>query len=111
MDILGCHPQQHLTGTAKLTELAENKPDDLLQSAVRIKAEANMTIPNVACRSRDSQLSAFGFRSCRLVHTRTNDAQFELADTPLHAKQQAIVRTAWIVDTIVINHTRLDQSA
>lgn len=58
MDVLGCHPQQHLARAAELAELLEDKPDDLLQPSIGIKTETNMAVPAIADRCRDSQFAS-----------------------------------------------------
>ena len=79
MDILRCHPQQHLAGAAELTELLKDKPDHVLQSPIRIKTETDMPIPGVADRRGNPQFAALGLRSCRLIiiHSRADDPQLE----------------------------------
>ena len=111
MDILRCHPQQHLAGAAQLTELLEHQPDYLLQPPIRIEAETDVPVPGVADRDRDPQLAALRFRSCRLVHPGSDNPQLELADAPLHAKQQAVVRPAGVVHAIEVDDTGFHQSA
>ena len=78
---------------------------------IRIEAETDVPIPGVADRDRDPQLAAPRLRSCRLVHSGSDDAQLELADAALHAEQQAIVRAARIVDAVEIDDAGLDQPA
>jgi hypothetical protein len=48
MDVLRRHPQQDLTGAAQLTKLLKDEPNHLLQSAIGIEAETDLTIPGVA---------------------------------------------------------------
>src|SRR5438552_1431725 len=87
VDVLRRHPQQHLAGAAEFTKLLKDKPDHPLQPLIRIEAEADVPVPGVADRTRDPQLATLGFRSCSLVHPRSDDPQLELADTSLHAEQ------------------------
>src|SRR6202049_3687429 len=58
MDVMRCHPQQHLAGAAEFTELVKDKPDHLLQPPIWIEAETDMPIPGVADRRGDLQLAA-----------------------------------------------------
>jgi hypothetical protein len=100
-----------LAGAAQLTELLEHQPDYLLQPPIWIEAEADVPVPRVADWDRDPQLAALRFRSCRLVHPGSNNPQLELADAPLHAKQQAVVRPAGVVHAIEVDDTGIHQSA
>src|SRR5260221_564837 len=63
VDDLRRHPQQHLAGAAQFTELLEHQPDYLLQPPIRIETEADVPVPGIADRDRDSQLAALRFRS------------------------------------------------
>ena len=91
--LAGANPDgTFVKSTAEQAELLKHEPNHLLQPAIRIKAETDIPIPGVADRRRDPQLATTRLRSCRLVHSRSDDPQLELADAPLHAEQQAVVR-------------------
>ena len=47
VDVLRCHPQQHLAGAAEFTELLKDKPDHLLQPSIRIEVEADVPVPGM----------------------------------------------------------------
>jgi hypothetical protein len=92
-------------------ELLEHQPDHLLQASIRIEAEADVPVPGVADRDRDPQLAALRFRSCRLIHPGSDDSQLELADAPLHAEQQTVVRPARVVYAIEVDDPGIHESA
>jgi hypothetical protein len=46
-----------------------------------------------------------------IEHAGADHAELELADAPLHAQQEAIVRAAGIVDAIEVDDPCLDEAA
>ena len=82
-----------------------------MQPAIGIEAETDVAIPGVADWSRDPQLAAPRLRSCRLVHSGSDDVQLELADAALHAEQQAVVGAARVVHTVEVDDAGFHQSA
>src|SRR4051812_9145880 len=105
------HRQQDLACTAELAEADEDQPDHFLDPPVRIKAEADLAMPDVADRHADTQLAASRLGTGGIEHTRPQHAELELADAALHTEQQPIVRPAGVVDPVHIDHPRLDQPA
>ena len=101
----------HLARAAELAEALEDQSDRLLQTQVRIEAEPDLAMPDIADRHADPQLAPARLRPGGVEHARAEHAELELADAALHAKQQAIVRPAGIIDAVEIDDPRLDQPA
>ena len=100
-----------LARAAELAEPLEHLSDRLLQSDVRIEAEPDLAMPDIADRHADPQLAPAGLRPGGVEHARADHAELELADAALHAKQQTIVRSAGIIDAVEVDDPRLDQPA
>jgi hypothetical protein len=111
VDSLGEHRQQNLPCAAQLAEAGEDQPDHLLDPQVGIEAKTDLTMPEVADRHADPELTAPRLGAGGIEHPSTEHAEFELADAALHAEQQSIVRPAGVVDPVKIDHSRLDQAA
>jgi len=103
--------QMRLARAAKLAEPRKHQPDRLLQPEVRVEAEAEVSMPDIADRHADPQLTPARLRSRGVVHARTDHAELELADAALHSKEQPIVRPAGVVDAVEVDHPSLDQPA
>lgn len=108
---LGGQRQQRLPGAGEKAESLEDQPDRLLQPLVRIEAETDLTMPDISHRYRDPEFTTTRLRLGGVEHARTKHAELELADAALHTQKQAIVRPARIVDTVEIDHPRLNQTA
>ena len=103
--------QMRLACAAELAEPLEHQSDRLLQANVRIEAEPDLAMPDIADRHADPQLAPAGLRPGGVEHARADHAELELADAALHAKQQTIVRAAGIIDAVEVDDPRLDQPA
>jgi hypothetical protein len=57
MHPFGRHRQQGLTRAAQFAEAAKDEADRFLEPQVRIKAKANLAMPDVADRYADAQLT------------------------------------------------------
>jgi hypothetical protein len=68
-------------------------------------------MPEVADRNADAQFAAARFGTGGVEHARPQHAEFELADGPLHAEQEAIIRPTGIVDAVQVDDTCIDQAA
>jgi len=68
-------------------------------------------MPDGADRHADAQFAAPRFGSGGVEHAGAQHAKLELADAALHAEQEPIVRPAGIVDSVEVDHARLDQAA
>ena len=108
---VGHQRQMRLACAAELAEPFEHPSDRLLQANVRIEAEPDLAMPDIADRHADPQLAPAGLRPGGVEHARADHAELELADAALHAKQQTIVRAAGIIDAVEVDDPRLDQAA
>jgi hypothetical protein len=61
LDVCISGPEEQLTRTSKLSELAEHQFDGLAYSLIRIDLDLINVVPAVPRRKRKAQLSAFGF--------------------------------------------------
>ena len=100
MHPLDLERQMHLPGAAQFAEALENPAGDFLDAAIRIEAQADLPMPDIADRHGDPEFPSAGLRSRGVQHPRSQDAKFELADAALHAQQQAIVGTARVIDAV-----------
>jgi hypothetical protein len=111
MYLLGCKRQMHLAGAAKFSEALEDPADDFLHAAIRIEAETDLPMPDIADRHGNSEFTPSGLRPCGIQHPRSQNAEFKLADAALHAQEQAVIRPTWVIDTIGVYNTGVDQTA
>jgi hypothetical protein len=82
-----------------------------VQLCVHPAMASSSALTPIADRNRDFRHATLCLGPCCVQHASSQDAKLELADTALRAEQQAIVRTAWIVDAVKIDDARLDQPA
>jgi hypothetical protein len=66
--------QMHLPGTPEFAEPLENPADDFLDTAIRIEAQADLPMPDIADRYRDPEFRSAGLRSRGIQHPRSEDA-------------------------------------
>jgi hypothetical protein len=64
MHLRGLQRQMHLAGTAKLAKALEDVAGDLLNTAIRIEAEANLTVPDIADRHGNPQFAPTSLGAC-----------------------------------------------
>jgi hypothetical protein len=98
-----------LPSAAQLPEATKDQSGCFLNPHVGIEAQSNLTMPNVAYRNGNPQLSPPRLRAGGVEHPRAQDAQLELANAALHPEQKAIVGATRVVDTIEIDDARLDE--
>jgi hypothetical protein len=108
MDLLGRERQHHLARAAELAEPLKDQPDRLPQTDVRIKAETDLSMPDIADRHADPQLAAKGLGTGGFEHPCAEHAEFELADAALHAQEQSVVGATWVVNTVQVDDTGFD---
>jgi hypothetical protein len=101
----------HPAAAAEFTEASKDRTDRFLDAAVRIEAEANLPMPDIADRYAQPELTSLCLGTCGVQHSRPQNTEFEFTDTALHAQQQTIVRTTRITDTIEINDAGIDETA
>lgn len=101
----------HLPGAAQFAEALKDRAADFLHAAIRIEAEANLPMPDIADRYGKPELASSGLGPCGVQHSRSQNAKFEFADAALHAQQQTIIRTTGIIDAVEINDTGIDETA
>ena len=111
VQLLAGQPEQDLSGTAQLPELVENDPDHLLHAPVGVESGDAVRFPDVADWHLDPQLATLRLAPQSLRHAVSQDAQLELADGALHAKQQAVVGPARIIHLFAIDDPGTDQAA
>ncbi|GGB13745.1 hypothetical protein GCM10011491_46770 [Brucella endophytica] len=92
-------------------EAGEDRPDHLLQPQIRIKPEPRFSMPDVTEWNGKAQFATPRLRSGRIEHSGSQHAEFELADTSLHAQQEPIIGSTWIVDAVMVNDAGFDQAA
>src|SRR5215213_10107919 len=111
MHLLGLERQMHLTGAAKFTEALEDPAGDFLHAAIRIEAETDLSMPDIADRHRNPEPTSSGLGPCGIQHPRTQNAELELTDAALHAQQQPIIRATRIIDAIEVDDASVDETA
>src|SRR5271166_2768208 len=80
MHLLGLERQMHPAGAAKLAEALENPVGDFLHAAIRIEAETDLSMPDIADRHGDPEFASSGLGPCGIQHPRTENAEFKLTD-------------------------------
>jgi hypothetical protein len=111
MHLLGLECQMHLPGAAKFTEALEDPAGDLLDAAIRIKAETNLSMPDKANRHGNPEFTSAGLGPRGIQHAGAQDTKLKFADAALHAQKQTIIRPARIVDAIEIDDASIDKTA
>ena len=101
----------HLPAAAQFAEALKDRAGDFLNAAIRIEAEANLPMPDVADWYGKPELASSGLGPCGVQHSRSQNAKFEFADAALHAQQQPIIRTTGIIDAIEIDDAGIDETA
>jgi hypothetical protein len=75
----------HLPGTAELAEALEDPAGDLLDAAIRIEAETDLTMPDKANRHGNPEFASAGLGPRRVQHARAQNTKLEFADAALHS--------------------------
>ena len=68
MHSLGLESQMHLPGTAQFAEALENPAGDFLDPAIRIEAQADLPMPDIADRHGNPEFPPAGLRSRGVQH-------------------------------------------
>lgn len=68
-------------------------------------------MPDITERHRQAQLAPARLRPGGIEHPGPEHTQLELADTALHAQEQAIIGQTGIVGTVVVDDAGFDKSA
>ena len=68
MHPLGSERQMDLPSAAEFAEALENPAGDFLDTTIRIKAQTNLPIPDIADRHGNSKFPSAGLRSCSIQH-------------------------------------------
>jgi hypothetical protein len=103
-------PDVHLSCTLQLGELGEDQLQGVLHAFVRILLYAIATDLHIAGGDTEDQRAAARLLLQRFLRTLAEHREFKLAHRALHAKQQPIVGMARIVDSVLIDDERADQS-
>src|ERR1700733_2880509 len=111
MHLLGLERQMHLPGAAKFAKALEDPAGDLLDAAVRIEAETDLSMPDIADRHGNPEFASTGLGPGGVQHPRTQNAEFKLTDAALHAEKQTIIWATRIVDAIKVDDAGIDEAA
>src|SRR5713226_1018623 len=111
MYLLGLERQMHLAGAAQFPKSLEDLAGDFLHSAIRIEAEADLSMPDIADRHGNPEFTASGLGSRGIQHPRSQNAELELTDAALHAQEQAIIRATRVVHAIKVDDAGIDETA
>src|SRR5712675_2429761 len=110
LDALLSQPDVHLSCTLQLGELGEDQLQGVLHAFVRILLYAIATDLHIASGDTEDQRAAARLLLQRFLRALAEHREFKLAHRALHAKQQPIVGMARIVDSVLIDDERADQS-
>lgn len=67
-------------------------------------------MPEIANRHADARFTALRLGIRGMQHARPKHVELEFANTALHAEQQPVVRSAWIVHAIKVDDPRLNET-
>jgi len=101
----------HLARAAKFAKSLENLAGSFLHAAIRIEAETDLSMPDIADRHGDPEFTSSGLGSCSIKHPRSQNAKLEFADAALHAQEQAIIRATRVVHAIEVDDAGIDETA
>src|ERR1700678_779208 len=111
MHLLGLERQMHLPGATKFAKALEDPADDLRDAAIRIEAETDLSMPDIADRHRNPEFTSAGLGPGGVQHPRTQNAEFKLTDAAFHTEKQTIVWATRIVDAIKVDVAGIDETA
>src|ERR1700761_5288770 len=101
----------HLPGTAEFAEAQEDPAGDLLDAAIRIETETNLSMPDKANRYRNPEFTSASLGARGVQHARAQHTKLEFANAALHSQKQTVVRTTWIVDAIEVDDAGINKAA
>src|SRR5213076_2699786 len=110
LDAFLSQPDVHLSCTLQLGELCEDQLQGVLHAFVRILLYAIATDLHIAGGDTEDQRAAARLLLQRFLRALAEHREFKLAHRALHAKQQPIVGMARIVDSVLVDDERADQS-
>src|SRR3954452_11850736 len=97
VDLIGRHREMHAASTAELPKSLEDLTDGFLDAQIGIEAEAEIAMPDVSDRHADAQLATPCLGPSGIQHPGAQNAELELADAALHAREQTVIRATRIV--------------
>ena len=100
-----------LSCASKQAKSTEDQSRRFLNPHVWIKTQADLSMPEIANRHRNPQFAAPGLRTGGVVHPCAKDAQFKLANAPLHTQEEPIIRPARIIDAVEVDDSGLYKAA
>ena len=103
-------PDVHLSRTLQLGELGEDQLQGVLHAFVRILLYAIATDLHIAGGDTEDQRAAARLLLQRFLRALAEHREFKLAHRALHTEQQPIIGMARIVDSVLVDHERADQS-
>jgi hypothetical protein len=104
-------PQMNLTQRLHLGELAKDEGERLLDAPIRVLVDLIVGHLHVTDGHREEQFSAPRLLLQRLQRPLTEDRELHLAHRALHTEQQPIVGMARVIDAILIDDERSDETA
>src|ERR1700757_1417460 len=110
LDALFSEPDVHLSCTLQFSELSEDKLEGFLHALIRILLYAIATDLHVAGGDTEDQRAAARLLLQRFLRALGEHRQFKFAHCALHPEQQPIVGMARIVDSVLVDDERVDQS-
>jgi len=100
----------HLPRTLELGEFREDELNGLLDALVRIPFDPAAPDFHIARGHAENQVAATRHLAQRLLRALAEQRQFEFAHRAFHTQQQSIVGMARIVDSVLVDEDRADQS-
>src|SRR5438132_10025797 len=108
-DILLPEPDQHLTDCLQFCELGEHKCDSILDPAIRVLLDTIICLHVADCHHRE-HLAAPSLLLHSFTRALTEHGKLHLAHGALHAEQQPVIGGTRIVDPILVDDERIDQT-
>ena len=103
-------PDVHLPRALELGEFREDELNGLLDALVRILFDPAAPDFHIARGHAENQVAATRHLAQRLLRALAEQRQFEFAHRAFHTQQQSIVGMARIVDSVLVDEDRADQS-
>ena len=103
-------PDMNLAGAAKLGELREHQPQGFPHSAVRVLLDPVAPGLHVARRNTEKKRATPRFLFQRLLRALAEQRQLQFAHRSLHPEQQPIIGMPRIVDSVLVDDNRSNQS-
>jgi len=103
-------PDVHLPRALELGEFREDELNGLLDALVRILFDPAAPDFHIARGHAENQVAGTRHLAQRLLRALAEQRQFEFAHRAFHTQQQSIVGMARIVDSVLVDEDRADQS-